>query len=65
MMTRRILIAAFTGSLAALDLGLSQTTFHVVVLGDGFGGDTVERTLRRLAPEVAVTLIERDTTFHT
>ena len=37
-------------------LGLAKA--HVVVVGGGFGGLNAARALRRLAPELAVTLIE-------
>jgi sulfide dehydrogenase [flavocytochrome c] flavoprotein subunit len=38
---------------------------RVVIVGGGFGGATCASYLRRWAPEARVTLIERDTTFHT
>jgi len=36
---------------------------HVVVVGGGFGGATVARTLKRLDPGVSVTLVEVNRTF--
>src|SRR5690606_31905498 len=64
-LTRR----ATLGGLAALPLAPSvlraQSAPRVVVLGAGFGGASLARALRRAAPEVAVTLIEREAAFHT
>jgi NADPH-dependent 2,4-dienoyl-CoA reductase/sulfur reductase-like enzyme len=38
---------------------------RVVVIGGGFGGATVSRYLRRLAPGIAVDLVEPKATYHT
>lgn len=38
---------------------------HVVVIGGGSGGATVARYLKHLAPEIAVTLLEPQTTYYT
>ena len=38
---------------------------RVVIIGGGFGGASLARYIRRNAPDVAVTLIEKDTTFVT
>lgn len=57
------------GGLAALPFSPSllraQNSARVVILGGGFGGASLARVLRRIAPELSVTLIERDTVFHT
>ncbi len=45
--------------------GLAGVRGEVVVIGGGFGGATCARYLRRLAPELEVTLVERDTGFVT
>ena len=43
----------------------AQAQPRVVVIGGGFGGATVARTLRRIDPNIAVTLVERDARFVT
>lgn len=43
----------------------AQAPPRVVIVGGGFGGATVARTLRRVAPNIAVTLVERDPAFVT
>lgn len=43
----------------------AQTAPRVVIIGGGFGGATVARTLRQVAPDIAVTLVERDPEFVT
>lgn len=48
--------AAFTAPLFAAP-AKAQGSASVVVIGGGFGGAAAARTLRRLAPEVSVTLI--------
>lgn len=58
----------WTAATAALTLGVpsfAQAQPKVVIVGGGFGGATVARTLRRINPQIAVTLIERDPAFVT
>ena len=43
----------------------AQPQARVVVIGGGFGGATVARTLRRVDPSIGVTLVERDPVFVT
>jgi sulfide dehydrogenase [flavocytochrome c] flavoprotein subunit len=38
---------------------------HVVVVGGGFGGASCAKYLRRIAPEIDVTLVERDSAYMT
>ncbi len=59
--TRRGLLAA---ALALPAIARAQGPARVVVLGGGFGGASAARRLRQIAPEVAVTLIERSATYH-
>ncbi len=47
------------------DRGLARARGDVVVVGAGFGGATCARYLRRQAPELNVTLVERDEKFAT
>lgn len=42
-----------------------NTTGRVVVVGGGFGGATCAKYLKRLAPKLQVTLVERDTRYLT
>jgi len=54
--------------LAALGLAapaLAGAAARVVIIGAGFGGATCARVLRRIAPDLQVTLIERDPTYVT
>lgn len=51
--------AALTLSLAG-SAARAQTNARVVIIGAGSGGTTLATYLRRLAPEIAVTLIERN-----
>ena len=45
--------------------GFGQVRGSVVVVGGGFGGATCARYLRRLSPELDVTLVEREEAFTT
>ncbi|UCE75751.1 MAG: FAD-dependent oxidoreductase [Gammaproteobacteria bacterium] len=64
------------GTLSALSLVLpplaraadkpgAKASARVVIVGGGFGGATCAKYLRRFAPDIHVTLIERDTRFIT
>jgi sulfide dehydrogenase [flavocytochrome c] flavoprotein subunit len=44
---------------------LRNTTGRVVVVGGGFGGATCAKYVKRLAPKLNVTLVERDTSYLT
>lgn len=45
--------------------GKKESEAHVVVIGGGFGGATCAKYLHRFAPDVKVTLIERDEKYVT
>lgn len=55
--------AAVAGMLP--DSGRARVRGKVVVVGGGFGGASCARYLRRLAPELDVTLVEREPSFAT
>jgi sulfide dehydrogenase [flavocytochrome c] flavoprotein subunit len=55
---------AATAALARPALGAGATA-RVVVVGGGFGGASLARYLRRNDPNIAITLIEKDTRFVT
>jgi NADPH-dependent 2,4-dienoyl-CoA reductase/sulfur reductase-like enzyme len=59
---RRAVIAGLA-SLAAMPSFAAGKSACVVVVGGGFGGATAARFVRRLAPEVNVTLVEPSRTF--
>ena len=62
-------VLKFAGAAAATSLlaerAAAQVRDAVVVVGGGFGGATCARYLRRLAPELKVTLVERREQFVT
>ncbi len=58
--TRRAILAA---ALALPAIGHAQGAARVVVIGGGFGGASAARALRRIAPAIAVTLVEPNATF--
>jgi NADPH-dependent 2,4-dienoyl-CoA reductase/sulfur reductase-like enzyme len=60
---RRSFIAGAAAALAAPALARAEGTAKVVVIGGGFGGATCARVLKRLAPEIAVTLVEPQKTY--
>lgn len=66
-LSRRSFLVAAGAALAAsrAQPGLARTAAKVVVIGGGFGGASLARTLKRLAPDMTVTLVERDTSFVT
>jgi sulfide dehydrogenase [flavocytochrome c] flavoprotein subunit len=61
---RRSLLQGLATLPLAAPLLAQAAPARVTVLGGGFGGAAVARTLRRLAPEVAVTLIDRAPQIH-
>src|SRR5690606_40827724 len=63
--SRRKLIGGIGTLVAAPTILRAQTSAHVVILGGGFGGASVARALRRANPQIRVTLIERDSRYHT
>lgn len=68
MATRRHVLGAIgagVGALALPAIARAQTAAHVVVIGGGFGGATAARYLRRLAPDLRVTLVEPQDRFAT
>ncbi|MFT3688797.1 NAD(P)/FAD-dependent oxidoreductase [Paenirhodobacter sp.] len=64
MTTRRQVLAGL-GALALPSVARAQGAAHVVVVGGGFGGATAARYLRRLSPEVRITLIDPTRRFFT
>jgi NADPH-dependent 2,4-dienoyl-CoA reductase/sulfur reductase-like enzyme len=57
---------AASAAMVAAPVRLSaQPQARIVVVGGGFGGATVARTLRRVDPSIGVTLVERDPMFVT
>ena len=59
-MRRRAILAA---ALSAPAIARAQSGARVVIVGGGFGGAAAARALRRLAPGIAVTLLEPNETF--
>ena len=63
-MNRREVMAAVAALAAASATNARAAAgARVVIVGGGFGGASVARTLRRVAPEVHVTLVEREAQF--
>lgn len=66
--TRRDVLLAMGAGMGALALpGIvrAQAVAHVVVVGGGFGGATAARYLRRLNPDLRITLVEPQERFVT
>jgi NADPH-dependent 2,4-dienoyl-CoA reductase/sulfur reductase-like enzyme len=64
--TRRAFLASSAGAAAGALVAapaLAQAAPRVVVVGGGFAGATVARTLKRADPRIAVTLVEASRTF--
>lgn len=57
--------AALSAALPFPLLASSHGAGRVVVIGGGFGGAAAARTLKALAPDVSVTLVEPNKVFHT
>lgn len=62
---RQALSLAGAAALSLAAPALAAGPARVVIVGAGFGGATCARVLRRIAPEIEVTLIERDPAFVT
>lgn len=62
---RQLLIGAAALPLALRSWASPITRGHVAIVGGGFGGAVCARTLRRLAPQLDITLVEPRTTFYT
>lgn len=62
---RKLLGAAATGTVAALvsSPAVARAAFRIVVVGGGFAGATVARALKRVDPQVSITLVEGNWTF--
>lgn len=58
-------LGAVAATLPAPLLASTAAKGRVVVIGGGFGGASAARTLKALAPQIAVTLIEPNPVFHT
>jgi sulfide dehydrogenase [flavocytochrome c] flavoprotein subunit len=67
MPSRRVLLGGAAASVAAAMLAAprvrAQARPRVVVIGGGFAGASCARALTRLAPDLAVTLIEPETSY--
>jgi sulfide dehydrogenase [flavocytochrome c] flavoprotein chain len=66
LMTRRNVVAGVAASAASSGLPFpsrAQSVARIVVIGGGFGGASCARALRRIDPELQVTLIEPNRTF--
>ena len=65
MLSRRALIGGLALLPGAPALLRAASNARVTIVGGGFGGASLARALKAKAPDVAVTLIERDEVFHT
>src|SRR5262249_28835223 len=64
MATRRAFLKlTAAASVAAPSIASAQAAGRVVVVGGGFGGATVARTLKVLEPRLTVTLVEPNAIF--
>ncbi len=61
-LSRRSLLAGASASLIAAP-AVAQGTAHIVVIGGGFGGSSVARSLKQLAPNIRVTMVEPNRVF--
>jgi NADPH-dependent 2,4-dienoyl-CoA reductase/sulfur reductase-like enzyme len=65
-MTRRHVVGGVAVSAASLAIAcpsLAQSAARIVVIGGGFGGASCARALKRIDPQLQVTLIEPNPTF--
>ena len=62
-MTRRQVLASAAAASLFPRPALAQAAPHVVVVGGGFAGATAARTLKKLDPRTAVTLVESNLIF--
>jgi NADPH-dependent 2,4-dienoyl-CoA reductase/sulfur reductase-like enzyme len=66
LMTRRSLVRGIATATVASRLptpSIAQSRARIAVIGGGFGGASCARELRRIAPELTVTLVEPNRTF--
>ncbi|HSF63966.1 MAG TPA: cytochrome C, partial [Paracoccaceae bacterium] len=63
--TRRDVLAGAAATVLAAPRVRAAAGGQVVIAGGGFGGAAAARHLRRIAPEVAVTLVEPSSAFVT
>ena len=64
-LSRRTMLGSVAGA-AALALArpaIAQTQPHVVIIGGGYGGASCARELRRIAPDIRVTLVEPNANY--
>jgi NADPH-dependent 2,4-dienoyl-CoA reductase/sulfur reductase-like enzyme len=61
-LSRRDLLAGASASLIAAP-AVAQGAAHIVVIGGGFGGSSVARSLKQLAPNFRVTMVEPNRVF--
>jgi sulfide dehydrogenase [flavocytochrome c] flavoprotein chain len=63
--SRRKLLGTAAGAAAALvhAPAIAQASFRVVIVGGGFAGTTLARTLKKADPRVSITLVETSRTF--
>lgn len=57
--------AALGGSLVLPSIARAANAPKIVIVGGGFGGTSLARFLRRHSPDLAITLIEKDTSYVT
>jgi len=62
-MNRRELVAGAAAAAASGRAAHAAVAPRVVIVGAGYGGASVARTLRRIAPQVRITLVERQAPF--
>ncbi len=60
---RKLLLGGITAPVAACASGPARTSARVVIVGGGFAGASAAGTLRQLAPDVDVTLIEPNAVY--
>ena len=58
-------VGVVSSALGWSTLAIAKSGGHVVVIGGGFGGASCAKYLRRIAPDVRVTLVERDSQYMT
>ena len=64
-LSRRTIVAGIALLPAAPALLRAASPARITIVGGGFGGASAARALKANAPDLAITLIERDEVFHT
>ncbi|MGQ0698047.1 MAG: FCSD flavin-binding domain-containing protein [Panacagrimonas sp.] len=65
LLRRRLLLAGMAAALPLRGFAQQAPAARVVIVGGGFGGASCARTLRKVAPDIEVTLIEPRAYFFT